>query len=115
MALTVNRSLPLALVLVCLSVLGAGAALLPASPALSQDERRAPATLRDAWKEVEGRRATVQREGALLTVAVSLRDQIGPMVIESVGTDHVVLVADGSGPRWRSVVPFGMIELQVFR
>jgi hypothetical protein len=102
---------PVLLALAAVLLLAAGAAL---RPALSQAPRPA-VTLYDAWKQVEGRRAAVRFDEHRMVVAVSLRDQVGPSIVESVGADHVVLTADGSEPKWRSVVPLGMVELQVFR
>jgi hypothetical protein len=102
-----------------LSVLASAALLLTgyaARPVLS-DERRppAPGSLHAAWKAVEGHYGTLKDDPRGPVFAVSLKDKVGNVLVESVGSDCVVLGGDSSAPGWHTILPLQRIELQVFQ
>jgi hypothetical protein len=75
----------------------------------------APPSLRAAWKMVEGHYGTLRDDPRGPVFAVSLKDQGGTVLVESVGTDCVVLGGDNGAPGWHTIFPLERIELQVFQ
>ncbi|HZF13285.1 MAG TPA: hypothetical protein VFE33_31225 [Thermoanaerobaculia bacterium] len=100
-------------------ILAAGALLLAGSSAhpLLSDEGRpfTPASLHAAWKTVEGHYGVLKDDPRGPVFAVSLKDKTGNVLVESVGSDCVVLGGDSSAPGWHTVYPLDRIELQVFK
>jgi hypothetical protein len=87
-----------------------------ARPVLS-DERKppAPTSLRAAWKAVEGHYGTLKDDPRGPVFAVSVKDKVGNVLVESVGSDCVVLGGDNNAPGWHTILPLERIELQVFQ
>jgi hypothetical protein len=103
----------LALTVLAVLLLAGGSLVRPAG---AEDAKPlAPASLHDAWKTVEGRSGRLRHDEKGYVFAVSLRDKVGEVVVESVGSDCVVLVGQGSGEKWHSVLPLVRVELQIYR
>jgi len=98
-------------------VLAAALLTLPlARPTRAEERKPLPAaSLRDAWKAVEGRNGLLRHDAKGYVFAVSLYDKVGDVTVDSVGSDCVVLVGTGSGQKWYSILPLVQVELQLYR
>ena len=87
-----------------------------ARPVLSEERKTpAPASLHAAWKAVEGHYGILKDDPRGPVFAVSLKDKTGNVLVESVGSDCVVLGGDSSAPGWHTIFPLERVELQVFQ
>jgi hypothetical protein len=104
-----------------LALFGLAAALLSlgyAVPATSVVDKPAPpvvTSLHAAWKAVEGRYGVLKDDPRGPVLAVSLQGQTGSVLVESVGSDCVMLGGDGNTPGWHTIFPLDRLELQVYR
>jgi hypothetical protein len=85
-------------------------------PALSDDPKPpTPNSLRDAWKSVQGHYGNLKDDPRGQAFAVSLRDKVGTVLVESVGSDCVVLGSDAGAPGWHTIIPLDKVELQIYQ
>lgn len=87
-------------------------------PVLSEERKSpppAPPSLHALWKTVEGRYGTLKDDPRGPVFAVSLKDKVGNVLVEGVGSDCVVLGGDNSAPGWHTVFPLERVELQIYQ
>ncbi len=81
------------------------------------DERKVPTSdsLHAAWKAVEGHYGILNDNPRGAVFAANMRDKTGNVLVESVGSDCVVLGGDIGAPGWHTIISLDRIELQVYQ